>query len=154
MKKLVVAALVAVSFAAGAVEVGVFGAKDESHQDLGKNHSHYGVTVGEQYGPVSVEGEFSRMSQNTNNQDKYSVVAGYNVAKLGNVTFTPKVGVAYLNNEGSTSDGFALRVGAGASVPLASKVTAGVDIYRQYGQDRVSTFDGNTVQASIKYSFN
>ena len=154
MKKgILLIALLATFGVAQAVEVGVFGAKDESHQDSGKNHSHYGVTAGEQFGKVSVEGEFSRLNQSGNNQDKYSVVAGYDICKLGNVTLTPKVGASYLNNVGSTADGYALRVGAGASVPLGGGFKAGVDFYRQYGQDRVSAFDGNTVQASLKYSF-
>jgi hypothetical protein len=154
MKKgVLLVALLATFGLAQAVEVGVFGAKDESHQDQGKNHSHYGLTVSEQIGKVSVEGEYSRMNQSGNNQDKYSVIAGYDVYKLGFVTLTPKVGASYLNNAGTTADGYAVRVGLGASAPLADHVKFGVDFYRQYGQDRVNAYDGNTVQASIKYAF-
>ena len=154
MKKgILLIALLATFGVAQAVEVGAFGAKDESHQDSGKNHSHYGVTAGEQFGKVSVEGEFSRLNQDSNKQDKYTAIVGYNVYTLGNVTLTPKVGGSYLNNTGTTEDGFAWRVGAGASVPLGGGFKAGVDFYRQYGQNRVSAFDGNTVQASVKYAF-
>jgi hypothetical protein len=152
-KSILLVALLATFGVAQAVEVGVLGAKDESHQDQGKDHSHYGLTVGEQFGKVSVEGEFSVLNQSGNDQEKYSVIAGYDVYKLGFVTLTPKAGVSYLSNTGNVADGYAIRAGVGASVPLSDSVKAGVDFYHQYGQNRVSAYDGNTIQASVKYAF-
>jgi hypothetical protein len=51
------------------------------------------------------------------------------------------------------ADGYALTVGVGASVPVAKKVSVGLAVDRQYGQERVNSFDGNRVTASVKYAF-
>ena len=149
MKKLAIASLLALAaISASAVEVGVTAARDYA----GTDRDAYGVTLGQSYGKVGVTAGFDRATKGTNNQDRYTVVAGYDVAKVGVFTITPKVGAAYLNNQ-TGADGYALLVGAGVSAPIASKVSLGLDYTRQYGQDRVNTFDGNRLTASVKYAF-
>jgi hypothetical protein len=149
MKKLAIASLLALAaISASAVEVGVTAARDYA----GTDRDAYGVTLGQSYGKVGVTAGFDRATKGTNNQDRFTVVAGYDVAKVGVFTITPKVGAAYLNNQ-IGADGYALLVGAGVSAPIASKVSLGLDYTRQYGQDRVNAFDGNRLTASVKYAF-
>jgi hypothetical protein len=148
MKKMLLVALLTASLGASALEIGVTGTRDYS----GVDRTGYGLTVGQKAGAVGVTGGFERFTTGTNDQDRYSLVVGYDVAKLGVVTVTPKVGVAYLNNQ-TTADGYAMTVGVGASVPVTKQVSVGLDVARQYGQDRVSQFDGNRVTAAVKYSF-
>jgi outer membrane autotransporter protein len=46
-----------------------------------------------------------------------------------------------------------MTIGAGVSVPVTKQVSIGLDVARQYGQDRVSQFDGNRVTAGVNYRF-
>jgi hypothetical protein len=149
MKKIAIASLLALAaFTASAVEVGVTAARDYA----GTDRDAYGVTLGQSYGKVGVTAGFDRATKGTNNQDRFTLVGSYDVAKLGSATVAVKTGVAYLNNQ-TTADGYALLVGAGVSVPVVDKVSVGIDYTRQYGQDRVNTFDGNRLTASVKYAF-
>jgi hypothetical protein len=148
MKKLIAMALILAAGAASAFEVGVTGTRDYS----GTDRNGGGITIGEKVGSIGVTAGFERFTSGANDQDRYSVVAGYDVANFGPVTITPKVGVAYLNNQ-TGSDGYALTVGVGASVPVAQKISLGLDYARQYGQDRVNSFDGNRVTVSARYAF-
>lgn len=153
MKKTLLATLLATFvLSTSAVEVGVFGAEDVSHQDSLLNHSLYGASVGEHFGPLSATVDFAHLKQVSANQNRSSLVVGYDVVTLGNVTVTPKVGGTFVDNEVAQS-GYALRAGVGASVPLASKVFATADFYRLQGDSRIATQTGNTVTAGIKVSF-
>lgn len=150
MKKFAFATLIALAAtAASAAEIGVTGTRDYSGA---QDRTGYGVSLGQKVGSVGLTAGFERFTAGTNDQDRYSLVAGYDVAKFGPVTVTPKVGVAYLNNQ-TGADGYAMTVGVGASVPVAKQVSVGLDIARQYGQDRVSQFDGNRATVSVKYGF-
>jgi outer membrane autotransporter protein len=62
------------------------------------------------------------------------------------------LGVAYLNNA-RDANGYVMTVGVGASVPVTKQITIGVDVARQYGQDRVNQFDGNRVTVGTTYRF-
>ena len=149
MKKIAIASLLALAaFTASAVEVGVTAARDYA----GTDRDAYGVTLGQSYGKVGVTAGFDRATKGTNNQDRYTLVGGYDIVKLGSATVAVKTGVAYLNNQ-TTADGYALLVGAGVSIPVVDKVSVGIDYTRQYGQDRVNAFDGNRLTASVKYAF-
>jgi opacity protein-like surface antigen len=150
MKKFTIATLIALSATvASAAEFGVTGTRDYSGAE---NRNGYGLTLGQKFGAVGVTAGFERATAGGNDQDRYSLVGGVDVAKLGPVTITPKVGVAYLDNQAS-ANGYAMTVGVGASVPVTKQVSVGVDFARQYGQDRVSQFDGNRVTAGVKYAF-
>ena len=150
MKKFAIASLIAMAAtASSALEVGVNTTRDYSGA---QNRNGSGVTVGEQFGRVGVTAGFERATLGANDQDRFSLVADYNVAKLGLVTITPKLGAAYLNNQ-TGADGYAMTVGVGASMPVTKSVAFTVDAARQYGQDRVSAFDGNRITAGLKYKF-
>lgn len=149
MKKIAIATMIALAAtAASALEVGVTSARDYA----GTDRNAVGLTVGQKVGAVNLTAGFDRAIRGTNDQDRYSLVAGYDVAKLGPVSVAVKGGAAYLNNQ-TGKDGYAALVGVGASLPVAKKVALTLDATRQYGQDRVSSFDGNRVTAGIKYSF-
>ena len=149
MKKFAIATLIALAAtAASALEVGVTAARDYA----GDNRNSAGVTVGEKFGAVSVTAGFDRATSGTNDQDRYSLVAGVDVAKMGPVSVAVKAGAAYLNNQ-TGQDGYAALVGVGATLPVSKKVALTLDATRQCGQDRVSSFDGNRVTAGIKYTF-
>jgi opacity protein-like surface antigen len=150
MKKFAIASLIALAAtAASALEVGVTTTSDYSGAD---KRSGYGFTVGQSYGKLSATAGFERFTKGANDQDRYSVVGGYEVAKVGPATVAVKTGVAYLNNRVG-DNGYALTVGAGVSVPVTKKVLLNVDAVRQYGQERVSQFDGNRVTAGVSYRF-
>lgn len=149
MKKFAIATMIALAAtAASALEVGVTTARDYA----GDNRNAVGITVGQKLGAVSVTAGFDRATRGTNDQDRYSLVAGYDVAKVGPVTVAVKAGAAYLNNQ-TGQDGYAALVGVGASLPVSKKVALTLDATRQYGQDRVSSFDGNRITTGIRYSF-
>jgi hypothetical protein len=149
MKKFAIATMIALAAtAASALEVGVTTARDYA----GNNRNATGVTVSEKFGAVALTAGFDRATLGTNDQDRYSLVAGYNVAKLGPVTVAVKGGAAYLNNQ-TGQDGYAALIGVGASLPVSKSMALTVDATRQYGQDRVTSFDGNRVTAGVKYSF-
>ena len=149
MKKFAIATAIALAAtAASALEVGVTTARDYN----GDNRNAAGFTVGEKFGAVNVTAGFDRATRGTNDQDRYSVVAGVDVAKLGPVTVGVRAGGAYLNNQ-TGENGYAALVGVGASMPVTKQVSLTLDATRQYGQDRVQSFDGNRVTAGLKYKF-
>ena len=149
MKKIVLAtALVLAASAASALELGVTATRDYS----GDNRNYGGITLGQSYGKLNATLGAERSSVGGNDQNRFSLVGGYDVAKLGQVTVTPRLGVAYLDNQNG-SDGYAMTVGVGASVPVTKQVSVGLAVDRQYGQDRVQQFDGNRVTLAAKYRF-
>ena len=149
MKKIAIASLIALAATtASALEVGV----TTTREYIGTNSNGAGITVGEKFGKVGVTAGFERFTAGTNDQDRYSLVAGYDVAKIGTATVAVKTGAAYLNNQ-TGSNGYAMTIGAGVSVPVTKQVSIGLDVARQYGQDRVSQFDGNRVTAGVNYRF-
>jgi opacity protein-like surface antigen len=148
MKKIAIASILALSaIAASAVEIGVTTTRDDT---AARNAT--GITVGQSYGKVGVTAGFERFTKGANDQDRYSLTAGYNVAKISTVTITPKIGAAYLNNQ-TGSNGYAMTVGVGASMPITKQISVGVDYARQYGQDRVQSFDGDRVTAGVTVKF-
>jgi hypothetical protein len=150
MKNLAIVTILALSAAtASALEVGVSTTADYS----GINKSTgYGLTLSKPVGAFGVTAGFDRFTAGNNDQDRYSLVTGYDIAKFSGVTLTPKLGVAYLNNQ-SSRDGYAMTVGVGASMPLTKTLSLSVDFARQYGQDRVKSSDGNTVTTGLAYRF-
>ncbi len=149
MKKILIATAVALAAtAASAAEVGVTTTRDYA----GTDRNGFGVTLGEKFGKVGVTAGFERTTQGTNDQNRLSLVTGYDVAKVGPVTISPKLGIAHLDNQFG-ADGYAMTVGVGASVPLNRKVNLGLDVARQYGQDRVAAFDGNRVTVGLRFKF-
>jgi len=149
LKIAIASALALAAFSASALEVGVTGVRDHSGTTTRDNT---GITVGTKVGAVGVTAGFDRATTGTNDQDRLSLVADYSLFKIGPVAVAARTGVAHLNNQ-TTADGYALTVGAGATLPLTKTVAATLSVDRQYGQDRVKAFDGNRVTVGIKYRF-
>jgi opacity protein-like surface antigen len=180
MKQILIASLLVLATAtASALEVGVSvgnnyakNSASRSHEPIigpmqwsnGTDRTEYGITIGEKFGRIGITAGFARSNGGTpitiatdgpykdQIQDRYSLVAGYDVAKFGTVTVTPKLGVAYLDNA-RDSNGYAITVGAGVSMPVTKKITIGLDYARQYGQDRVNQFNGNRIALGTRYAF-
>ena len=149
MKKLF-ATLALSLFAASTMawEMGVTGGRDFSSPD----RNYAGFTLGKSLGLVSVTAGYHRAVLGDNDQDRFSVTAGYDVAKVGPVTITPVVGLAYLNNQ-TSANGLALAAGVEASLPIYKKVDLVVDWTHQVGQSRVNASNGNRVSAGVRYAF-
>lgn len=148
MKKALLAVVMFGTFGtASATDIGV-----GLNRDLKTDRNAYSLTLGQKFGTVGVQAGFERFSKGANDQDRYSLTASYDVAKISTSTVFVKGGAAYLNNQVG-SDGYAMLVGAGVNVPVAKNVSAVVDLTHQVGQNRVSRFDGNTLGFGIKYSF-
>ena len=151
MKKTLIASILAfAAISASAIEVGVNTGRE--YRDGLVNESTYGLTVGQHFGKMSATVGYDRVLFPANAQNRWSLVGGYDFAKLGPVTFTGKLGGAYLDNATGT-DGYALTVGVGANYALTKNWAVTADLRRQYGQDRVRSFDGTTATAGLKYTF-
>lgn len=149
MKKIAIASLIALAtMSASAMELGVTAARDFA----GDNRNAYGITLGQKFGAVGVTAGFDRATSGVNDQDRYSLVGSYDVAKVGSATVAVKAGAAYLSTQGA-EDGYAALVGVGVSYPLTKAVSVGVDLTSQYGQKRVEQFNGNRVTAGLKFAF-
>ena len=149
MKKIAIATIIALAAgAASALELGVTAARDYA----GANQNGFGITVGDKAGKLGGAVGFQRFDRGTNDYDRYTLVGSYDVANLGPATVAVKGGAAYMDPK-TGSNGFAAVIGAGVSVPLNKTFSVGLDVTRQYGQDRVSQFDGNMVTAGLKMSF-
>lgn len=151
MKKIALATVLALAAGvASAVELGVTANRDYSQN---QDRNGFGITVGQKFDKVGVTAGFERYTQNTNDLDRYSVVGGYDVAKIGGLTITPKVGVAYLNPQ-TTANGWQASVGAGVSYAVTKTVALTADYrYQTSLQNRVENFNGNVISGGVKVSF-
>lgn len=149
MKKIAIATLLAVAaLSASAVEVGVTATRDYA----GPNHDMGGITIGTKVAGYGVTGGFESIEAHGRRQDRFSVVADKQVATVGPVALTGRVGVAYLDNS-IASDGFAMTVGVGASYALTKSTSLTLAADHQYGDTRVDRFDGNRITVGIKTGF-
>jgi opacity protein-like surface antigen len=152
MKKIALATLLALAaVSASAVEVGVVGGTDFINN--GTNYGTAGITVGEHFGDFSVTADALR--QTKNNTNKFDLLGGYDVFKVGTATFTAKAGVAFIDNTyASGVNRYAGVVGAGVTVPVTSKVSATIDYRFTDTKDSVEKYQqGNTVLVGAKYAF-
>ena len=151
MKKIALATLFALAVGtASAVELGVTAQRDYSQNP---DRNGWGLTVGEHFGKTSLTAGFERYTQGTNDTNRYSLVAGYDVAQIGGITITPKLGVAYLDPT-TTSNGWQGSVGVGASYALTKTVALTADYrYQTAWQTRVDNFNGNVISGGLKFSF-
>ena len=151
MKKLAIASVLALAaLSASAVEVGVTAQRDYSQTP---DRNGFGITLGQKYDKVSVTGGFERYTQNANDTNRYSLVGGYDVAKFGDFTITPKVGVAFVDPT-TTASGWQGSVGVGASYAVTKTVALTADYrYQTALQTRVDNFNGNVISAGVKVGF-
>ena len=116
------------------------------------DRDNYGVSATKHFDAVSVTAGVATTRDQADDQQRLSLGLGYDVYTMGPVTLTAKAGAGYLFNE-VARDGWVGTVGVGASMPIAANLTATVDYARQYGQDRVSQFDGDRVTIGVRYGF-
>lgn len=118
----------------------------------GADRNGTGITLGQKFGAFGAELGLEHFTHGANNQNRYSLVGSYDVAKVSNVTVAVKAGGAYLDNQYG-ADGYALISGVGASMPIAKNLAATVDFRHQNGQKSVEAFNGNTTSVGLQYSF-
>jgi outer membrane autotransporter protein len=147
MKKIILVTALLASMGAHAAEFGINTSRDTANSE----RTGYGLTIGQKYDKVGITAGFDRYTTGTE-LNKYSLVTSYDVAKFGATTVAVKAGVAYLDQK-NTTDGYAALVGAGVSYPLSKQVALTADYRYQAGQSRISSLDGNSVSAGLKYSF-
>jgi len=147
MKKVILVTALLASMGAQAVELGVNASRDTANTD----RTGYGITVGQKFDKVGITAGFDQYKSGTD-LNKYSLVASYDVTKVGAATIAVKGGVAYLDQK-NTTDGYAALVGAGVSYPLSKQVALTADYRYQAGQSKVSSLDGSTISAGLKYAF-
>jgi len=115
-----------------------------------------GVTVGEKWGKFGVDAGFARGWGQDTTQDRWTLVAGYDVAKVAGVTVTPKVGYGYIDNSNTTianaapSASVAI-VGLGGSLPITKNISATADYAYQFSGS--SNNNANVITGGLKYSF-
>jgi outer membrane autotransporter protein len=147
MKKIILVTALLATMGAQAAEFGINTSRDTANSE----RTGYGLTIGQKYDKVGITAGFDRYTTGTE-LNKYSLVTSYDVAKFGATTVAVKAGVAYLDQK-NTTDGYAALVGAGVSYPLSKQVALTADYRYQAGQSRISSLDGNSVSAGLKYSF-
>lgn len=152
MKKSLLAVLLVMSGAVSAVEVGI----NAGGISGGNAGGIVGVTVGDHFGKFSVDAGFAQGWQDVTTTNRWTLVGGYDIAKVAGVTITPKVGYAYLNNSSTTSinrtpSASAALVGVGASYPITKEIAATADYTYQFTGN--SNNIGNVLTAGVKYSF-
>jgi hypothetical protein len=149
MKKILVGSVIALSaLSAAALDFGVQAGRDYA----GSNRNFAGLTVGNTMGSLSVTAGFQRTAVTNNDQNRWSLIAGYDLAKVGPVTVTSVVGVAFLDNQ-SSANGMAVTGGVAASMPITKNVSGVVDYSYQAGQSRVNQFNGGRVTTGLRYKF-
>ena len=154
MKKVLVALALSMGLigTASAVNFGVNGGVMTGGNDGGIA----GVTVGEKWGKIGVDAGFARGWGQDTTQDRWTLIAGYDVAKVAGVTVTPKVGYGYIDNSNTTianaapSASVAI-VGLGGSLPITKSISATADYAYQFSGS--SNNNANVITGGLKYSF-
>jgi hypothetical protein len=147
MKKLaIIAALMAVTGVASATDLGLRGGRN-----FGSDSDSIGITLGQKFGNFGGEFAFDRFYSDVSGK-RYSLIGSYDVAKYHGVTFAVKAGAAIIKptNKESSYAGIA---GIGVSYPVHKNINLVADYSYQYGQNRVSQFDGSSLTVGVKYSF-
>ena len=151
MKKLVLALVLAGAVSSAyALDLGIVGTTDVVNGQ-GATRNGFGINVTQHFTHgLSLTGEYDRQTKTGLN--KWDLIGGYDVTKIGAATLTAKAGLAYVDPaQGQT--GYAGLVGAGVTLPVTQNVSATADYRYQYGQDRVKFDNGNSVLVGLKYTF-
>ena len=153
MKKLVITMLLSLTaLATFATDIAVHAGRIGGTNTSSVGATGTGITIGQQFGIVKTELSYDRALMGDSSLSRYSVVAAYDLAKLASTTVSVKLGAAYIDPTVGTN-GYAALFGASVSYSLTKSVALVGDYAYQLGQDRVSTFNGNTLSAGVKYSF-
>ena len=149
MKKSLFAVLMVIAGVASAADIGVFaGRNDGSKQDSA------GVSVGQSFGKLGVQGTFDRGTSGKVDVNRYTASVSYDVVKLGPVQTNVRAGGAFIDTQKpGVSNGGAAFVGAGISYPVTKDVALVADYAYQKGNNLTKAYNGNIVTAGAKYSF-
>lgn len=148
-KTLIATALACAASTAFALDVGVTGSYD--HVSPNYFAGGYGLVVGHRFANTNygVTAAFDRYPDIKYN--KYTLMAGRDVATLGTAVLTIKSGVSYLDTR--YNDGYAFVAGVGSTIGLTDKISLTTDFRHQWGQDSVKKLNGNIVTFGLMYSF-
>ena len=144
-KKVIAVSALVVAFNASAVEVGVVGGGVTGNNDGGLA----GLTVGQKYGNFGVTAGYAQAWLSGGDQNRYSLVASYDVYKNAYFSVAPKVGYAYVNQTGNS--GSVGLVGLGMEIPLTQTVSLTADYAYQYGGN--SNLNTNVITGGVKVKF-
>jgi len=150
MEKVILAvALLASTTFAFATDVGVFGGRN-----MGSKQDTAGVSVGQSFGAIGVQGTFDRSTTNAVDVNRYTASVSYDVIKLGPVQTNVRAGAAFIDTQkpgvGNGGAGF---IGAGIAYPVVKNVNLVADYAYQKGNNITKAYNGNIVTAGVKYSF-
>lgn len=145
IKKVIASSALLVAFSASAVEVGLVGGGVTGSNDGGLA----GITVGQKFGNAGITAGYAQAWLNGGDQNRYTLVASYDVYKNNYFVVAPKVGYAYLNQTGNS--GSAGLVGLGFEVPLTKSVALTADYAYQFGEN--SNLNGNVITGGVKVKF-
>jgi hypothetical protein len=141
LKKLTIAALLAISTSAFAADVTVSTVRDYQVEKTGYR---IGTTVaGLGLSATVVEDKYNR----------YAVGKDFNIAKVGPVAFSAGVAGVYQDTAKSNANGFGLTVGSKATYDINKNVTVVAGVERFIGQNRVSASNGNVGSLGLNIKF-
>jgi len=126
-------------------------------RDFTQDKTSLNLSVSQSVGPVQVVGEleyfydksFSRLR---NDQYRFSISAKKDFYKIEKVKFYTKSGLSFIDNE-NRPDGYAFFAGLGLEYPLTKNTSFVTEVKRQFGQDRVEMYNGNTISGGLKFTF-
>jgi hypothetical protein len=118
-------------------------------RDITNDQNGYGIQVSENWNKWSLTAQADRFD---GVQDQFSVIAGYEVAKVWRVSLDAQAGVSYIYAE-NTKDGLTSVVGLSATMPVIKNVSVTTDLRRQIGMDAMKQYDGTSLGVGIKYKF-
>jgi hypothetical protein len=140
MKKIVIAAMLAITATAFAGEVSVSALRDY-------NTKTDGFRVGTEVAGLSLTGTHLNKQYN-----RYAVGKDFSVTKVGPVEISAGVAGAYQDTNHGKS-GYGLSAGANATYALNKSVDAVIGVERFVGQTRIKSFDGNTATVGLTAKF-
>lgn len=144
-KKLIAVSALMTAFSASAVEVGVVGGGTTGNNDGGLA----GVTVGQKFGNFGLTAGYAQAWLNDGDQNRYSLVASYDIYKNNYFVVAPKVGYAYVNQ--TANSGSVGLVGLGFEIPVTKSVALTADYAYQFGEN--SSMNTNIITGGVKVKF-
>lgn len=146
LKKLAVAAaLTAAVGTASAWELGVVGGGITG----ANNGGLAGVTIGDKYERFGLTAGFSQAWLSRGDQNRWTLVASYDVYQSSAFTVAGKVGYAYLNQTGLS--GSAGLIGVGLEVPVTKQLSLTADYAYQFASQSVN--NTSVITGGVKYKF-
>lgn len=122
------------------------------NRNVGTDTNDVRVTAGKQYGVLRYEASASRDLTGGNRVTNYGAAVGYPLATYQGVTFTPKVGVNYLNAQNGAS-GYGVRAGVTAVYPVTTNVGLVADYSYLRNERTLRHFDGNELGLGVRVGF-